>query len=286
MRRATWILPMLCIIGETTATAAQDTPGAPDVSAPAYLDSALALMQTHSLHRDEIDWTALRAGALERAGPLNSTSTVYPAIRWATEQLGDDHSWFWTPERVAKVEGPTEPGSLPWYMVARGRRYDRIGYVLVPRFTGALDQADRYADSLIAHIRDLDVEGACGWIIDVRENSGGNLLPMLAGLLPFLGDGALIALEYADRTWVSWTYADYLDEFRSRYGFHDFRPTQYELQPPSPSSSARSPPARVRLSCWRFGDDRSPGVSGTERRASLRQTRGSGSQMGQCLDSQ
>ena len=125
MRRATWILLMLCIVGASAATAAQDAPGASEWSGPAYLDSALNLMQTHSLHRDEIDWTALRAGALERARTLDSTSRVYPAIRWAIEQLGDHHSWFWTPERVAEADGPTEPGSLAWYMVARGRRFGR-----------------------------------------------------------------------------------------------------------------------------------------------------------------
>jgi carboxyl-terminal processing protease len=233
MRRTRWILPLLCILRGSTATAAQDTPGAPELSATAYLDSALNLMQTHSLHRDEIDWTVLRAGAWERAASLDSTSSTYAAIRWAMDQLGDHHSWFWTPQRVAKVEGTTEPGSLPWYMVARGRRHGRIGHVLVPRFTGALDQADRYADSLIARIRDLDEGGTCGWIVDVRENSGGDLLPMLAGLLPFLGDEPLFSLKYADGTSVTWTYADYLDEARSRFGVRDFWPTQYQLRKPS-----------------------------------------------------
>ena len=158
MRRAGWILPLLCILGGSTATAAQDTPGAPGLAATAYLDSALNLMQTHSLHRDEIDWTVLRAGAWERAESLDSTSSTYPAIQWAIDQLGDHHSWFWPPQRVARVEGSTAPGSLPGNMIADGRRYDRIGYILVPPFAGADDQADRYADSLIARIRELDKE--------------------------------------------------------------------------------------------------------------------------------
>lgn len=233
MRRARSILPLLCILGGSTATAAQDTPGAPGLSATAYLDSALNLMQTHSLHRDEIDWTGLRAGAWERAESLDSTSSTYTAIRWAIEQLGDHHSWFWTPEQVARAKGSTEPGSLPHNMVARGRGFDRIGYILVPPFAGADDQADRYADSLITRIRELDKEDICGWIIDVRENWGGNLLPMLAGLLPFLGDEPLFSLQYADGTSVTWTYAGYLDEFRSRYGFRDFWPTQYQLREPA-----------------------------------------------------
>ncbi|MEJ2548137.1 MAG: hypothetical protein P8125_10005, partial [Gemmatimonadota bacterium] len=76
MRRATWVLPLLCIIGGSTANAAQDSPAEQELTSAAYLDRALNLMQTHSLHRDEIDWTVLRAGAWERAESLNSTSST------------------------------------------------------------------------------------------------------------------------------------------------------------------------------------------------------------------
>jgi C-terminal processing protease CtpA/Prc len=45
------------------------------------------------------------------------------------------------------------------------------------------------ADSLQQKIAHLDKQGVAKWIIDLRNNTGGNCWPMLAGLGPLLGDG-------------------------------------------------------------------------------------------------
>ena len=67
----------------------------------------------------------------------------------------------------------------------------------------------------IAHI---DQAGACGWILDLRDNSGGNMWPMLADLGPLLGQSA--SAEYGtdasvvgffidrDGGEVAWPYLD------------------------------------------------------------------------------
>jgi carboxyl-terminal processing protease len=47
----------------------------------------------------------------------------------------------------------------------------------------------RIADSLQELIARLDTKGVSRWIIDLRNNSGGNCWPMLAGVGPLLGDG-------------------------------------------------------------------------------------------------
>jgi C-terminal processing protease CtpA/Prc len=52
------------------------------------------------------------------------------------------------------------------------------------------DQVE-FAESVQRIIRELDSTGPCGWIVDLRDNLGGNLWPMLAGLGPLLGDGEL-----------------------------------------------------------------------------------------------
>src|SRR5690606_24641089 len=53
-------------------------------------------------------------------------------------------------------------------------------------------------ETLQALIRSLDEAGACGWIVDLRRNSGGNLWPMLLGLGPLLGDGDKVVATYPD----------------------------------------------------------------------------------------
>jgi C-terminal processing protease CtpA/Prc len=45
-------------------------------------------------------------------------------------------------------------------------------------------------------VQHYDETGVCGWIVDLRRNTGGNLWPMLAGVGPLLGDGELVASVY------------------------------------------------------------------------------------------
>jgi C-terminal processing protease CtpA/Prc len=46
-----------------------------------------------------------------------------------------------------------------------------------------------FAVELQEHVARLDAAGACGFVLDLRSNSGGNLWPMLVGVGPLLGDG-------------------------------------------------------------------------------------------------
>ena len=46
-----------------------------------------------------------------------------------------------------------------------------------------------FAEELHKLIGELESAGARKWILDLRDNQGGNLWPMLAGLGPLLGDG-------------------------------------------------------------------------------------------------
>lgn len=50
-------------------------------------------------------------------------------------------------------------------------------------------------------------QGVCGWIVDLRRNSGGNMWPMLAGVGPLLGEGELGAFV-SRRGKRAWRYAD------------------------------------------------------------------------------
>lgn len=71
-----------------------------------------------------------------------------------------------------------------------GRRIGDSGYLWLPQLvdlnpngtTGA-----RYSSTLVSLIQKEDAQPACGWIVDLRQNEGGNVFPMAAGLSPFLG---------------------------------------------------------------------------------------------------
>ncbi len=83
------------------------------------------------------------------------------------------------------------------------------GYVRVPGYAGG-SQAEQaaFADDLQARIEALDRPARCGWVVDLRGNSGGNLWPMLAGLGPLLGDGEVGAAVHPDGTREPIAYRD------------------------------------------------------------------------------
>lgn len=171
----------------------------------AYLSRALDIMRTESLVRDSIDWDALQRKAERLALGASEIQHVYPAIRYALEQLGDHHSFFKEPREVeAWLQGRLQPsGSEPKGEIV----HDSIGYVVVPAFISRNElRTIAYAVTLQKIIAELDARRPTGWIVDLRQNTGGNMWPMLAGLGPILGEGHLGAFVFADGKTADWWY--------------------------------------------------------------------------------
>ena len=174
----------------TLVTITQENQPPPSDSALTYLGRALDIMHERSLRRDSVDWDALRSSAIRRAGGAEDPADTYPAIRAALQELGDHHSFLMEPAAVKASEArdmrEAGGGSGPAAEVLDGR----IGYVMVPAFSGG---GDRERVEFAAEIQELiarvDEVLPCGWIVDLRQNGGGNMWPMLAGLGPLLGEG-------------------------------------------------------------------------------------------------
>lgn len=170
----------------------------PSPVARAYLDHALELMAAHSLHRDTRDFDAIRARALAAATHAVTTKDAWPAVREALAALGDRHSALITPARSAGADGPV---TAPSGRVLR----DGIGYLAVPAHAGGSIDADTaYADALQTLIFRIGETAPCGWVVDLRDNPGGNMWPMLAGLAPLLGDGTVGAFTPPHAAATSW----------------------------------------------------------------------------------
>jgi hypothetical protein len=222
------VAAMLCLGGSPAAgaslpaaAAAQAPAGGMPDSVVAYLDSALSIMERNVIGGDTVDWDAFRARVHERAAGSEIPLDTYRALRWALRTL-NPHSFLQTgserwqeeverhPELAQPAEQRTErpvlspfsgrdtpAGALLGPDGARletdGARLQTddaaIGYVGVPGFGGG--HLTAFADSIQTLIREQDAAGACGWVVDLRGNGGGNMWPMLAGLGPLVGEGRL-----------------------------------------------------------------------------------------------
>src|SRR5688572_17456459 len=224
---------------ELTASAIDGGPPAP--AATRYLDAAIELMREHSLRRAEVDWVTLRAQALEHARGATTPADAHLAVRFALRELGDGHSYLQSAlatRALASTAVANARTGAPLTAPEARRLGESVGYVSVPSFAGGTPaQQVEFAEKLNSEIQATDGARVCGWVVDLRQNTGGNLWPMLAGLGPLLGEGELAASVYPDGRRVPLWHRD------GQAGFGDY--TQLRVR--SPYSVDAGVPAAVLL---------------------------------------
>lgn len=189
---------------------AQSTPSTMPDSVRGYVRDVMTAFQAHSVHRAEVNWPALEDSVIARSANAQTPSDTWLALTWALRHV-DQHSFLMrSPAKMAAMTGGMTPSapkaSRPAPAFATGGLLDgRIGVITVAAHSGANRTA--YVDSIQTRIGALDRAGACGWVVDLRENSGGNMWPMLAGVGPLLG-AEVVGSFTNSAPGVGWHYRD------------------------------------------------------------------------------
>ncbi|MGN6324990.1 S41 family peptidase [Pseudolysinimonas sp.] len=124
---------------------------------------------------------------------------TYGALRDAVHELGGGHSAFLTPSEAKKEFGRTESGSTADDPSVRTA--DGVTTIVVPTLvSNDQEVTDRWIRTLRRGLDEARTQTKVGWIVDLRDNHGGNIWPMLAALSPLLTDGRVMAFERADRS--------------------------------------------------------------------------------------
>jgi carboxyl-terminal processing protease len=175
---------------------------APSVEALAYLDRALELLRQHHYRSAGADWPTIIASARAAAVGAKTPGDTYSAIRGAIAALGERHTRLAPPAGAQPPPSAARQAAMPVVTHEGG-----VGIARLPGLLGGDPKgpAGQYAailsDGIAAHV----TAGGCGWIVDLRQNGGGNMWPMLAGLSPLLGDppfGWFIAPGGKTTPWV------------------------------------------------------------------------------------
>ena len=164
---------LLAALFVTSPLRAQDVSAPMSPEARAYLTEALDSIQRVSLRRATTDWKAVRDSAFLLASGAQQISHTYGAINWALGRV-DAHSF------LQAAFPRVNPAMI-----------QRIGYFRIPFHPAGSKVV--LADTLQNVLRDLEGRGACGWIVDLRLNGGGNVWPMYAGVGPLFPDSILNA---------------------------------------------------------------------------------------------
>ena len=161
-------------------------------------------MEAEAANARRVDWGRLVLTSSLPPAPRSPSATT-TAIAVALNLLDDFESHYRgsdgclvgpSPELVCQP-GLTETPSLP----------DTIGYVRLNGCPCEGPAADQYAEAVQQAIRAADRPGLVGWIVDLREDRGGNMWPMIAGLGPIFGEGII--------GWIAYNNRDYEREYRA-----------------------------------------------------------------------
>lgn len=166
-----------------------------------YVDAVLEILESRHWRSSEIEWQALRAEVRGSLPELPTQSQAYQAIELALDVIGDRHTRFRPPWEDVPIDAS---GPRP-----RGDRLEGdIGYLYVPGNHLLSDDAfTMYASYIVEAMREVDQSSpVCGWIIDLRDNIGGSIPPMLLGLGPLFGDGVFLSYVGTRGRTMEWEY--------------------------------------------------------------------------------
>jgi hypothetical protein len=174
----------------TDISLSNTTPAFKEVSK--FVDQFIDTVQFHSLYSDSINWVSLRKDIKDISKGLKTIEESYPLLNYILGKLkavGDNHSYI-----LPKHINENRLASNIIESSPEGRYLENnIGYIKIPGFNSGNEILEtNFAEKIQGLIKYIDSENKItGWIVDLREDRGGNMYPMIAGLGPILGEDTL-----------------------------------------------------------------------------------------------
>lgn len=204
-RAASTVPPHSTAVELTTPPSPSDSSN--DVEAGPFLDDAIDVVEGNAYYAVNVNWEQWRDDAIAVAADAESTAATYEFVRDLVAALDDDHSQFFTADEVQQLSEPSTQQQLDQSTPFGEVGDDGIGYLNVPAFSAFDLTGTEVTDYVEASYSVLD-QPACGWVIDLTGNQGGNVLPMLTALAPILGPGEATGYTTRDSTTVMYEITD------------------------------------------------------------------------------
>ncbi len=161
-----------------------------------YIRRAIKIMDRQGLFAEGPEWTAAKQSAL--ASEPASLEEAQDIVRSAAKIAGGKHSFLMTSSDVKEYEASEQ--AMPSLTIGE----DGIAVVVIPRFSGTREEGIKYASVVVDSIPD----SLKGVVIDLRDNTGGNMYPMIAAVHRFLPDDNVLQFRTRKRQqWIPLSFA-------------------------------------------------------------------------------
>lgn len=153
-----------------------------------YVRKAVRLMDKNAIYAQGPEWEQARQEAL--AAHPQSLAEAQEVVLQAGKVAGGKHTTLLTSGEV--THNDTSAWEMPTVELLEGD----IAYIKLPPFSGNADEGVRYAHTVLDAVPDR----LNGVVIDLRDNRGGNMYPMIAAVHRFLPDDGLLKFRMRRQT--------------------------------------------------------------------------------------
>ena len=150
-----------------------------------YIENAMAFAD-FGIYAEGKEWREARKAAIDRAKDCDSYEETYPIIQEALSVAGGKHSKLITKDQSNEW---VEEQTLPECSFEKG-----ILYIKLPPYTMDSGESKAYTDAVIGSIEE-NRDAVESVILDLRDNTGGDMGPMVAAVSPLLPDGVLMQFD-------------------------------------------------------------------------------------------
>lgn len=166
-------------------------------------ETAFSLLKQHHVNAAKIDWDSLHNVVV--AG--NTAMTLEQKMATLVRATGEPHTTWISAERAKEVSflqfNATQVDEAT--RAIRSSLSEGVATVTVPPFSMAHERAaTAFADALQQTVETLAEHGPKYWVVDLRDNWGGNMWPMLAGLTCLLPTTELGSLKESSGLRTGW----------------------------------------------------------------------------------
>jgi len=170
-----------------------------------YVTEILQIMKGHAISKYEVDWGNLETEVNALAANAQSIKGTYPAITKALELLKTNHSFLRSAS--GQILAYHSDFNCNQSFDINEPQINNVGYIRVDGFSpNGVISSQNFSINIQKEISQQDSATLDGWIVDLRDNGGGNMWPMIAGLGPLLGDGLHGYFFNADEDIIGWGY--------------------------------------------------------------------------------
>lgn len=155
-----------------------------------YVKHCVRLLDRQALYADAPAWSAKKAEILAAAKAYTTMDEAHAAIQEAAKVAGGKHSSLAEPVRdtSAYEERIPEVSLLE----------NKLIHIVLPAHSGVKVSDSLYVHTVLDFLQEhLD---AAGVMIDLRQNHGGNMYPMIAAVSPLLPDGVILSFKSRKNT--------------------------------------------------------------------------------------